>query len=388
MQAIFKKCNKRANLKMKNLEPTEKDIKIFHNYKISDKLSMGIGGKVSHFSEAIQEEDIRRLYKYSIERDLPFYVLGGGSNMLLSDDSHECLIMALSLKGIKVLSLDSNYVQLKVSAGEDWDEFVKYCIKNNYWGCENLSLIPGSVGATPVQNVGAFGQEVKDIIDSVRCYDTVKDCFVEIQNSKCEFKFRSSIFNTKYKGRYIITSVIFNLSILPKPCLKRAEFSNLRSIEKNTKGLQSIIRDTVVSYRTNGKNLPAGSEFGSAGTFFRTGIVNSFADFTKILFKTFINLGPYAGGMIILFAIKYRAKEGFKIPSKLLIQICGLSNLKSGSFFLLPTNPACIVSRLNEKPLSKDLVIIIDTVLDTIYHKTGVEVPIEPEMIGFFYKDK
>lgn len=370
---------------MKNLESTKGDIRILENYKISNKLSMGIGGKVSHFSEAFYEEDIRYLYKYSITNSLPFYVLGGGSNMLFSDDSHRCLMMKLSLKGIKVLKSDSSYVQLKVLAGEDWDEFVKYCIKNNYWGCENLSLIPGSVGATPVQNVGAFGQEVKNIIESVRCYDTVEDCFVEIQNSKCEFKFRSSIFNSKFKGRYIICSVIFKLNTSPKPCLKRNEFSNLRSIDKNMHGLQSIIRERVVSYRTSGKNLPTGSEFGSAGTFFRTGIVNSFTDFAKILFKTIINLGPIAGAMIIVFAIKYKTKEGFKIPSRLLIKICGLSNLKSGSFFLLPTNPACLVSRLNNKPLSKDLVIIIDTVIDTVYKKTGVIIPIEPEMIGFSF---
>lgn len=344
---------------------------------------MGIGGCVSHFATAYTEDDVKALHLLSISEGLPFFILGGGSNLIISDTGINCVMVAVALKGKTETHRDSKHVYLSVAAGEDWDEFVQYTIENNYWGCENLSLIPGLVGATPVQNVGAFGQEVKHIIESVRCYDCQNKDFIEIENHECEFKFRSSIFNSKAKQRFVICSVNFKLHLDPHPLLKRKEFTDLRSISKNSPNLQSLIRERVISYRTNGKNLPVDAQFGSSGTFFRTGVIKNKITFTKVLLRTLTQLGPKATFMIILFAIKYRTPEGYKLPSKLLIKLCGLSSLKVGALSLLNSNPACVVSHLCDLPLSVDLVSLINIVRGEVFNKTGIVLPIEPEMLGF-----
>lgn len=359
------------------------EIEILKDYNISNLLSMGIGGCVSNFATAYTEDDIKVLHLLSIREGLPLIILGGGSNLIISDTRTNCLMVAIRLKGITETHRDSKNVYLCVSAGEDWDGFVRFTIENNYWGCENLSLIPGLVGATPVQNVGAFGQEVRHIIQSVRCYDRLSKDFIEIENNECDFKFRSSIFNCKFKHRFVICSVNFKLSLYPKPLLKRKEFTDLRSISKSSPNLQANIRERVISYRTNGKNLPVGPQFGSSGTFFRTGLIKDKITFIKVLLRTLTQLGPKAALMIILFAIKYRTPEGYKLPSKFLIMLCGLSSLKVGSLSLLHSNPACVVSHLSDLPLAVDLVELINIVRREVFNKTGIVLPIEPEMLGF-----
>jgi UDP-N-acetylmuramate dehydrogenase len=292
-------------------------------------------------------------------------------------------MIAIALRGKKVQRQTGQNIFITVQAGEDWDQFVQYCIAHGYWGCENMSLIPGSVGATPVQNVGAFGQEVGDIIETVRCYDPIEDCFVNINNKDCKFGFRRSIFNSEAKGRYIISEVCFRLSIAPKPVLDRVEFHTLRKNDYHEIGFQSKIRDVVLSYRTSGLNLPIGENLGSSGTFFRTGVISGKANFLRVLVTALFRLGPIAAGLILAFGFRYKTSEGFKIPSKRIIGLCGLSGLEVGSFFLLPSNPACVVSRLDKEPSSMQLVQLIEIVSKRVYKKTGIILPIEPEMLGF-----
>ena len=294
-------------------------------------------------------------------------------------------MVAISLKGIREVRRDRFYVYIDVNAGEVWDDFVQFTIKKGYWGCENLSLIPGLVGATPVQNVGAFGQEVKYIIHSVRCYDRACDKFVNLTNAECQFEFRSSIFNSVVRNRYVICSIVFKLSLVPLPCLNRPELWPLKLVDKNSPELQSDIRARVIAYRTNGKNLPVGEQFGSSGTFFKTGVINTFSGFYRVIYRTLVRLGPKAAIRVMTFGFRYRSTAGYKIPSKSLIQLCGLADLTVGAFFLLPSNPACVVSRLQNSPSSDDLVRLIDIVVDKVLQNTGVSLPIEPELLGFSY---
>lgn len=359
------------------------EIHLTPNHDISHKLSMGIGGNVSFFATANSEEDVKYLARLATQKQLPLLVLGGGTNLILSNEGFECLTVFIALVGIKELKRENDSVFLEVAAGENWDEFVKHCIFNGFWGCENLSLIPGTVGATPVQNVGAFGQEVKNIIESVRCYDRTSDSFIEFNKIECGFRSRKSIFNTSFKGRYIICSVVFCLSTVPAPRLSRKEFKGLRATPISNPTLLNEIRNVVVSYRTNGQNLPIGINLGCSGTFFKTGIIEDKWPFIKALIRTTQKIGLRAAGLIVLFSIKYRSSEGFKIPSKLLIQLCGLSRLRIGKVFLLPMNPACVVTDRTESPSSDDLLKIVEIVVGTVFHKTGIVIPIEPEMVGF-----
>ena len=358
-------------------------MKIIRNFLISKRLTMGVGGRVSHFAEAYSEKQFEKLYKFSLDNNLDFYVIGGGSNIIMKDNYKKCLIVSILFKGIRIIKKNRKNIFLKVAAGENWDSFVKYCVDRKYWGCENLSLIPGLVGATAIQNVGAFGQEVKNIIHSVKCFDLKKKKYFQLNNNQCDFGYRKSIFNTKYKNKYAICSITFKLSLIPKPNLKRIEFIKLRFINKNSLNLQYKIRNTVIHYRTNGKNLPNKSIYGSSGSFFKASIITDYKKLIMILFKTLSNLGVKATLLILISSIKNRSSDGFKISSKLIIKLSNLSNLKIGSFFLLPSNPACIVSRINKNPLSADLTKMIKIIRKNIYNNTGIALAIEPEMIDF-----
>jgi len=357
--------------------------RLVSDFNISQRLSIGIGGNVSYFVEANTQQEVQSLAKYATAKKLPLIIMGGGTNLIFSDRFFDGIVLCVATKGIYEYHKDKNFVYLDVEAGEEFDKFVEYCIKNKYWGCENLSYIPGTVGALPVQNVGAYGQEVKNIISSVKCYDRLNDSFIEISNAECDFGFRKSVFNSKEPNRYIICSVRFCLSLKPKPLLFRSEFSSLRKKNISNPFLLYEIRETVRLYRMNGKNLPLDDNLGSVGTFFKTAILSSFSDFNKVVFTTAYKIGLKAGISILLFSIKYRSSEGFRIPSKLLIQLCGLSKLKIGEISLYPTNPAVVVANIYEPVSSQDLVKIIKTVRSTVLNKTGVLIPIEPTMIGF-----
>ncbi|OED64580.1 hypothetical protein A143_09700 [Vibrio splendidus ZS-139] len=353
------------------------------DYDITDELTMGIGGKVKAFIRIESLEELECAYQNVLSLNSKFLVVGGGSNVIFSSQGFDGAVFSINIKGIDEVSRSETHVLLDVGAGEDWEDFVDFSLENHYWGVENLTLIPGTVGACPVQNVGAFGQEVKNIIEHVECFDTVSQKIVVINNQDCLFSFRKSIFNSTEKDRYIITSVRFRLSLVPSPRLHRQEFSKLRNYSGDSQQLQNEIRKLVIDYRTSGINLPNDKAHGCSGTFFRTAVVSSYTDFIKIACCTLRNLGLKAAIMMILFCIKYRSQEGFRIPSKRLIQFCNICDLRVGSVFLLPSNPAVVVSDLNNSPCSEDLVELVALVRDKVYNRTGVFLPIEPELIGF-----
>ena len=137
-------------------------------------------------------------------------ILGEGSNTLFTKD-YEGIILHSQIKGIEIKKEDNDSVILRVGSGENWDEFVDYCVKSNYFGIENLSLIPGSVGAAPIQNIGAYGVEIKDYVVSVTGIDLYSNELVEYSNEECEFKYRDSLFKNRLKNRLFITSVEFKL---------------------------------------------------------------------------------------------------------------------------------------------------------------------------------
>jgi len=236
-------------------------------------------------------------------------------------------------KDIQVVNESDERVIVKAGAGLNWDEFVLYTINKGWWGIENMSLIPGSVGACPVQNVGAYGQDCRGVIFSVEAFDTKANEFITLSKKDCDFGFRSSIFNKVRDNRYIITNVNFSLSKVPKPCLSRESLRAALSDSLGSPQLQSLIREVVIKERTNGINLPIDPKYGCAGTFFRTAIV-SYGDLFPIFIKTVFTLGPKVAVMMLGFTLKYRSKDGCKLPSKFLINTCGLANTRKNAVFL------------------------------------------------------
>ena len=189
-------------------------------------------------------------------------ILGEGSNTLFTKD-YEGIILHSQIKGIEIKKEDNDSVILRVGSGENWDEFVDYCVKSNYFGIENLSLIPGSVGAAPIQNIGAYGVEIKDYVVSVTGIDLYSNELVEYSNEECEFKYRDSLFKNRLKNRLFITSVEFKLY---KNSKFNLSYKDLEVLDKSKLTI-SKLREEIIKIRSS--KLPDPSSKGNAGSFFK-----------------------------------------------------------------------------------------------------------------------
>ena len=190
---------------------------IQENVSLAEFTTFKIGGKARLFVRATGETEIIEALEFAEQNDLNIFILGGGSNVLIADEGFDGLVLQISLKGISALTEKDETVYVTAQAGEDWDEFVAFCVKNNLAGVECLSGIPGFVGGTPVQNVGAYGQEVSETIESVRVFDRKSKEILELTNADCKFAYRTSIFNTTEKNRFVVLAVKYALKKNGRP---------------------------------------------------------------------------------------------------------------------------------------------------------------------------
>ena len=245
-------------------------IRFSENHDLKSYNTFGVNASARYFFEFTEREDLG-VFLQSNEtwKDSPLVVLGGGSNMLFLKD-FEGLVMHPNIPGIAVINENRQNVWMEVGAGEIWDDFVKYAVDYGLSGIENLSLIPGSCGAAPVQNIGAYGQEVSETIETVKGYDLRKNKPVEFSAAECEFDYRSSIFKTHLKNQVVITSVVFRLEKFPEFKLDYGILGE-KVKEKGETNLQNI-RDAVIEIRTS--KLPDVIELSNAGSFFKNPVVD------------------------------------------------------------------------------------------------------------------
>ena len=232
--------------------------------------TFGIDVKAKHFvaiTDLISLKEVLALKAYPNK-----FILGGGSNMLLTKDVEE-LVVHINLKGIEVLSEDHEYVYLKASAGENWHEFVLWCLDHNYGGIENLSLIPGNVGTAPIQNIGAYGVELKDVFVSCEAINLSTNRITEFSKAQCQFGYRESIFKKKEKGKYVITSVTFKLTKTNH--ILHTEYGAISSQLLHMKVESPTIQDisnAVITIRQS--KLPDPKQIGNSGSFFKNPVVS------------------------------------------------------------------------------------------------------------------
>lgn len=187
-------------------------LKIEENVPLAPFTTLGIGGRSRFFVRADSEEQVADALEFANSHSLKVFVLGGGSNVVIADSGFDGLVVQIAINGIKLADTSINdRVEVTASAGEDWDQFVAFCVENSFAGVECLSGIPGFVGGTPVQNVGAYGQEVANTIVEVRCFDRLTTEFVIFSNSECSFSYRTSMFNSTHRDRYIVLAVSYSL---------------------------------------------------------------------------------------------------------------------------------------------------------------------------------
>lgn len=270
--------------------------------------TFGISAFAKHFVSINSQKETFELLKHDIFKKEKHVFLGGGSNILLTKD-FDGLVVKVDLKGITTVKEDDDYITLKVGAGEVWNDLVMYCVDRNLGGIENLSLIPGTVGAAPMQNIGAYGVEVKNIIESVEAIEIASGLVKNFSNADCKFGYRESIFKQELKDRYVISSVTLTLS--KKNHRYVTSYGAIGETLKQ-KGIDNVsikaISDAVVNIRRS--KLPDPKVIGNAGSFFKNPSIQAeLYDFIKKDYPTAPSF-PAENGLI-------------KLPAGWLIEQCG-----------------------------------------------------------------
>jgi UDP-N-acetylmuramate dehydrogenase len=248
---------------------------ILENVPLAPLTTLKVGGPARYFTEAKSAAEVGEAVNFARSQKLPFFVLGGGSNLVISDAGWPGLVVKMAISGIEERN-DQDSTFFEVGAGEEWDRFVARAVFRNCAGVECLSGIPGSVGGTPVQNVGAYGQEVSDTIDSVLVFDLRDGQLRELCSEACQFQYRTSIFNTSERGRFIIVRVTYRLIPGGKPRIEYADLKKHFAGFQNPPSLTGT-REAVRRIRaTKGMLITSGDEdCRSAGSFFKNPVLQS-----------------------------------------------------------------------------------------------------------------
>ena len=246
-------------------------MKVEKNIPLKDYSMMRVGGPAKFLTHVRTKEDIERAVKFAKDNNLKILAIGRGANILFTDDGFDGLVVVIDIKGFKIIE-DGDEAVIKIGAGENWDETVKRTVEAGLSGMEAMSLIPGSVGASPIMNIGAYGQDVSSIIFSVTAYDMADDSFVTLTNEDCGFGYRGSRFTNEDRGRFIIADVTFKLhhNWMEPPFYKDME----KYFEDNkvTEYSPSVVREAVIYIRTH--KLPDPAKIGTNGSFFKNPVVS------------------------------------------------------------------------------------------------------------------
>lgn len=240
---------------------------MFKNYSLKNYNSFRVNHKANFFLKIENNKSLINFLsdkKFKNEKKL---IIGGGSNILFTKD-YEGVILYSCIKGIHILEENDNHIKVKVGSGENWDDFVKFCVSKNWYGIENLSLIPGSVGAVPIQNIGAYGVEVKDYIYDVNGIDLKNNTKKTYSNKSCDFEYRDSIFKRELKNNFFVTEVTFILNKNKKFTL---DYSELKNINSQNLTIQNV-RDKIIEIRNS--KLPDPKLLANAGSFFKNPVIN------------------------------------------------------------------------------------------------------------------
>lgn len=240
---------------------------VTRNVSLAAYTTLQVGGPARAFALVETEAELKAATAEAAAEGLPVRILGGGSNLLVADTGVEAFVMHMAIRGV-IHEVAGDTVQLTAAAGERLDDVVAYAVAHDFWGLENLSHIPGTVGAIPVQNVGAYGVEVADLITQVRVLDTTTNTYLNLTPADCQFGYRDSIFKHEAGERYIVTAVTFALTTVPSPQLSYRDLAE--RFQGATPSLVDI-RSAIIAIRA--EKFPDWTTVGTAGSFFKNPIV-------------------------------------------------------------------------------------------------------------------
>lgn len=354
-------------------------MKIKQNEPLAAYTTFKIGGPAKFFCTVKDEAELKEAAKYARDNRLPVLIVGGGSNMLVSDKGFNGLAIAIDFKGWEAKE-HADEVILKIASGENWDKIVELAVKRGWWGIENLSHIPGKTGAIAVQNVGAYGQEARQVVDKVTVFQISNGEIFNLDNIACGFGYRESIFNRKKRGKFVILHTFFKLNKQPRP---NVWYRDLNMLFAGKQPTLSEIRKAVIKIRDQKFPFPKAAKNGNAGSFFKNVIVddNAYWEIKQAFIK---NLGGEAGER--LEQKKIAMTGHVKIPAAFLLDICGLKGVDQKNAKINPSQPLVIINATG-KAKATDVLELAGKVLKTVKEKTGIDLEIEPELIGFSSDD-
>ena len=337
-------------------------MQIQHNISLKEHNTFGIDAKAKHFISIDSIESLKSVLQ------LPAYqkrfILGGGSNMLLTKDV-DALVMLINLKGIEIVSQEDTFAIVKAQAGENWHTFVLWCLENNFGGLENLSLIPGNVGTAPIQNIGAYGVELKDAFVSCEALEIATQKIRIFTKSDCNFEYRNSVFKQELKGQYIITSVLFKLT--KNSHVLRTNYgaisTQLESMHVDKPTIQDVSK-AVIAIRES--KLPNPKEIGNSGSFFKNPVI-TIQDF-ETLKQSFPEIPNYPV-----------SSTSIKIPAGWLIEKAGFKGKRFGDYGVHEKQALVLVNYNNAKGI--EILKLSQVIQETIKRIFNISIEAEVNII-------
>ncbi|WP_278381331.1 UDP-N-acetylmuramate dehydrogenase [Chryseobacterium arthrosphaerae] len=337
---------------------------MLENFSLKPYNTFGVEASSRYFAEVNNIEALKDALTFAKEQSLQLLFLGGGSNILLTKD-FEGLAIKLNLKGISEENINDHEVLITAKAGENWHEFVMYCLQKNYGGLENLSLIPGNVGTSPMQNIGAYGTEIKDVFVSCRVLDLNSLELTDFDLEQCRFGYRDSIFKQEGKGRYVILEVTFKLT--QKEHHIKTEYGAIKSELENLGIVNPTIQDVskaVINIRQS--KLPDPKEIGNAGSFFKNPTI-PLAQFEDLKQK-FENIQGYPNGAMV------------KVPAGWLIEQCGWKGKQIGNVASHKLQSLVIINATGHAT-GKEIFDFSTEIINSVKEKFGIELEREVNII-------
>jgi UDP-N-acetylmuramate dehydrogenase len=336
-----------------NLNGNRPIMQLKENFSLKPFNTFGIEVSTRYFIEALADEEVIELANNLDQEHYPLLILGGGSNILFTKD-FPGTVLKISTKGIKLIKEDDKTAYVKASAGEIWDDFVKFCVDRGWGGLENLSGIPGTAGTSPVQNIGAYGVEMKDHFVELEVFDLQSHTIRILKKEECSLSYRGSIFKSKDKDRFIILSVTFQL-------LKNSELhldygdikKELATMKIDHPGIHDI-REAVIAIRS--RKLPDPAVMGNAGSFFKNPVISQDQyDRLKISFPGIISF-PQEGKI--------------KVAAAWLIEQCGWKGKRIGDAGVHSTQPLVLVNLGNAT--GAEILNLGEKIRESVYEKFGI----------------
>lgn len=344
------------------------ELEIREDVALARFTTFGIGGPARYFATGRTEADVERAVAFARERSMPLFILGGGSNLLVRDSGFQGVVLHIAIPGIERVAEDL----LDVGAGESWDALVDYAVAQNLAGIECLAGIPGSVGGTPVQNVGAYDQEVSETIDSVRVFDLARNHWQDLSNAECRFRYRESLFNTDEPNRYIVTRVRFRLQPNGSAAIRYAELQR-RFADAPGPTLAAVATAVREIRRSKGMVLVADDpDTRSAGSFFKNPIVPA-ATLQQVAAATATDAANIPHWLT--------ANGDIKLPAAWLLEHAGFTKGYSEGRAAISTRHTLALTN-RDNATCEDILRLQDHIIATVKARFNITLEREPVLLG------